>query len=609
MTTDRDQPPSGIPDGHDPKRRRSTAPDPASRSSADRAVERPAEATTPKSAETPPKRAKPGSAEGSAAAGAPSSRAPSTPRSDGIAAERPASAKPPLTRPIPATAAKEAKVGRAGIAATLARVARRAKLEAPAPDPRFAALESDEEIEESWTEQVRREAFRTLPAFLGSLLVHLGLLVVLALVVFRTWESEVMRLDVGFSAPTPEIDDFEMDGFENDSADVPPLYDPEALVIEPPVYELPPLTVRPDAPMIVDPLEAITGSTALSGREVGSKEQLLAEMGGTQGTEDTVKAGLDWLARNQQRDGTWSMQGPFSDGTGLENRSAATGLALLCFLGAGHTHTSGEHQDRVRRGLDALLARQQFDGDFYRRDGDQSEIPNHHLYSHAIGMIVVCELLAMTGDERLREPAIKAVAFSEKYQSPEGGWRYSLGVDADLSVTGWFVIGLQSARMAGIDVKPETWAGIERMLYRVASEDGIRYSYKKNEEPTLSMTAEGVLCRQYLGWKKAEPQMADSVAYLTAHPIDFAAKDYYYWYYATQVMHNVEGEAWATWNQVMREAIPANQTRTGRERGSWEPEGDRYAMSGGGRLYGTTLMILTLESYYRHLPLYRYRTE
>ncbi len=441
MTTDRDQHSPGSPDGNDRQRRGSSSDDKSSAKGNERPSVPPPVPISSKGG-TPPR--VPSSV-------TPDGKSVSRPRTAGTGAARPpgggsstgdSSTKSPSTRPANPSVRSEGEGRSPSIPSTLARLARRAKREAPTPDPRFAALESGDEDETNWTDEVRREAFRSLPAFLGSLLVHLGLLVVLALVVFRSWDPEVMRLEVGFSAPTPEIDEFEMDGFENDSADAPPLYDPDALVIEPPTYELPPLTVRPDAPMIVDPLEAMIGSTALSGREVGSKEQLLAEMGGTQGTEDAVKAGLDWLARNQQRDGTWSMQGPFGDGTGLENRSAATGLALLCFLGAGHTHTSGEHQDRVRRGLDALLARQQFDGDFYRRDGDQSEIPNHHLYSHAIGMIVVCELLAMTGDERLREPAIKAVAFSEKYQSPEGGWRYSLGVDADLSVTGWFVIGV-----------------------------------------------------------------------------------------------------------------------------------------------------------------------
>ena len=39
-------------------------------------------------------------------------------------------------------------------------------------------------------------------------------------------------------------------------------------------------------------------------------------------------------------------------------------------------------------------------------------------------------------------------------------------------------------------------------------------------------------------------------------------------------------------------------------KGSWSPAGDAHA-STGGRVMSTSLAILTLEVYYRHLPLYR----
>lgn len=476
------------------------------------------------------------------------------------------------------------------------------------PDPRLAALETEEE-ETTLIEQIKEEGLRAVPAYLGSLVVHLILLIALGLIVLPQLTKERLNLEFGFSEPTPEIAEFEIDGSDSVDTSPPPLFDATMLDVEIPQPDVPPLTVRPEGVTVDDPIANITLRTAISGRGDSDRERLLQELGGTPGTQDAVREGLEWLKRNQQRDGLWQLTGPYADGTNLENRSAATALALLCFLGAGHTHQSGEYQDVVRKGLLALLERQQFDGDFYRIDGTQIEIANHHLYTHAQGMIVVCEALAMTGDESLVEPATKAVQFAEKYQTPEGGWRYTLGVDADLSVTGWFVLGLQSAKMAGIPVQEKTWEGIDRFLYRVEHEDHIRFVYKRNDEPTLAMTAEGVLCRQYLGWKRDEPQLNDAVAYLGANPINFDAKDYYYWYYASQVMRNMEGDAWKQWNEVMREEIPKNQVRDGRERGSWEPFGDRYSMSGGGRMYSTCLMILTLEVYYRHLPIYRYKLD
>jgi hypothetical protein len=78
----------------------------------------------------------------------------------------------------------------------------------------------------------------------------------------------------------------------------------------------------------------------------------------------------------------------------------------------------------------------------------------------------------------------------------------------------------------------------------------------------------------------------------------------YYWYYATQVCHHLEGRHWRAWNDVMRTVLPAHQEQDGKERGSWDPDGDAWGNSGG-RLYVTCLSIYMLEVYYRHLPIYQ----
>jgi hypothetical protein len=83
----------------------------------------------------------------------------------------------------------------------------------------------------------------------------------------------------------------------------------------------------------------------------------------------------------------------------------------------------------------------------------------------------------------------------------------------------------------------------------------------------------------------------------------------YYYYYATQVMHHFGGEAWEKWNPKMRDTLIARQDKgTDRahphQKGSWPAAGDAYG-DYGGRLMVTSLSLLTLEVYYRHLPLYR----
>lgn len=342
---------------------------------------------------------------------------------------------------------------------------------------------------------------------------------------------------------------------------------------------------------------------SLTGRDKGMQQKLLDAYGGTGATQQAVMEGLRWLARNQGRKGLWSMQGKYSDGGSHENPDAATGLALIAFQGAGYT-SKGDRDDPftdvVTRAWKSLLKRQKDDGDFFNTGRGHA-----HLYTHAICTIALCELYGMTQASEYREPAQRAVDFCVKNQSKEGGWRYFPGTGSDLSVTGWFVMALQSARMAGLDVPPQTLARVSDYLSSCSREDGVFYAYQPASGATKSMTAEGLLCRQYLGWKQTDDRLQTGGNYIIRNLPEWDSdRDSYYWYYATQVCHHLEGQHWRTWNSVMRTLLPSTQEQEGKERGSWDPKGDAWANEGG-RLYVTCLSIYMLEVYYRHLPIYQ----
>jgi hypothetical protein len=118
------------------------------------------------------------------------------------------------------------------------------------------------------------------------------------------------------------------------------------------------------------------------------------------------------------------------------------------------------------------------------------------------------------------------------------------------------------------------------------------------------MTAEGILCRMYLGWNTTDQRIVRGCDYLASRPIssELEKRDYYYWYYATNSLHHAGGAAWFKWNEVMRDTLPSLQIQAGRERGSWPPQGDPHG-DAGGRLYATVMAVLCLEAYYRHMPL------
>jgi hypothetical protein len=336
------------------------------------------------------------------------------------------------------------------------------------------------------------------------------------------------------------------------------------------------------------------------------KQSLLRAYGGTSGTEKAVTEALRWLARNQQSNGMWSLSGPYADGANPDNPDAATAMALLAFQGAGYTPNSDRKDPFapvVTRAWKAFLKRQDKDGNFFQQGSSHGR-----LYTQALCTIALCELYGMTDDSMYRAPAQNAINYCVSVQSPEGGWRYVQGTDSDTSVTGWFVMALQSARMAGLDVPTESLSRVGKFLDTVSIDSGAKYSYTPGQGQRLSMTAEGLLCRQYLGWKHNDPRLKRGIEELLKNVPESAEgkRESYYWYYASQVCHHMEGDAWRTWNAALREVVPATQIQDGRERGSWDPKLDAgIGVSGGGRLFVTCLHTYMLEVYYRHLPLYQ----
>ncbi|MBR5710364.1 MAG: hypothetical protein IKX40_06370, partial [Thermoguttaceae bacterium] len=117
-------------------------------------------------------------------------------------------------------------------------------------------------------------------------------------------------------------------------------------------------------------------------------------------------------------------------------------------------------------------------------------------------------------------------------------------------------------------------------------------------------TAVGLFGRMFFGWRRTEDALDKGTSYLNDWgPSD---KDIYYNYYATLVLRHYEGPRWRTWNPKMRDYLISTQAQTGHESGSWFFPGEHN--EAGGRLYVTALCAMTLQVYYRYMPLYRPET-
>ncbi|HEX6964031.1 MAG TPA: prenyltransferase/squalene oxidase repeat-containing protein [Lacipirellula sp.] len=510
-------------------------------------------------------------------------------------------APPPLPVAVPVPAARTAS----GAEPAASRVSRDAPAErakhAPAPHPAPASTAP-------LPPQADHDYLEAAPAWLISAIVHMLLVIILGLWLVAT--EQVPEFVLSLSVADDGGEDFntgELDmAIDLDEPILPP-----GDAMQPLEMNSPDTTSTAVATEVVPELGLETADAppiqlALSGRGAGMKDSLLRAYGGTAATESAVTEALKWLARNQQSDSLWSLTGKYADGANSENHDAATAMALLAFQGAGYTPMS-DHNDPftrvVTRGWNAFRKRQKKDGSFF-----QEGSADGRMYTNALATIALCELYGMTKDTEYRDDAQRAIDYCIKTQSPEGGWRYQPGFDSDTSVTGWFVMALQSARMAGLEVDSPALGRINDFLDTVAQDGGAQYSYVPGQGKKLSMTAEGLLCRQYLGWSRSNPSLVRGVEVLTSNLPQYGDNrtHVYYWYYAAQVCHHMEGPAWRRWNGAMREVIPALQVRDGKERGSWDPTLDETTgVAGGGRLFVTCLATYCLEVYYRHLPLYQ----
>jgi hypothetical protein len=350
--------------------------------------------------------------------------------------------------------------------------------------------------------------------------------------------------------------------------------------------------------------------------------------GGTKVTERAVGGALNWLARHQNPNGSWSnghfrsrcRDGVCSGEGGIDSVYGGTALGLLPFLAAGQTHKEkGIYQAQVAKAVKWLIENQKPGGELF--DG------SYAMYEHGLASIALCEIYGMTGDPQVRDAAQKAVDFIKRAQNREGGWRYMPGVeDGDTSIFAWQMMAYKSALMADLQVDQASmkkgydwlmkWAHagtrdrtmLGQFAYRPTRGPG---SDGGDPVPTSSMTAAGLLIVQYMGAARTDPVLEGGIKHLMANLPDNKDRNIYYWYYAAQVMHNMSGPDWDAWNRRMRRVLVESQVKTGCASGSWDPEKPEPDAWGkqGGRLMITSLAALTLEVYYRYLPLYRVEDE
>jgi hypothetical protein len=297
-----------------------------------------------------------------------------------------------------------------------------------------------------------------------------------------------------------------------------------------------------------------------------------------------VDRALEYLAEKQKPDGSW------------HNNHAVNALALLAFMGRGHTPGRGPYRDVLERGKKFMLASAQPTG----------FVAFGTMYEHGLATLALAEMYGMDADPDLEAKLRKAVDLIVKCQSPAGGWRYAPAPnDQDLSVTVMQIVALRAANNAEVPVPAQT---IEKAIAYVRSvadpNGGFGYSSVSRGPQT---SAAGLLSLQLCGAYN-DPTIPKALDYISQLPVVWGAGGvqyfYYFHYYAIQAQFQAGGKHWNDWHPKVRELLLSKQNQDG----SWDvPPGTAEAENvvGPNKVYWTAMASLVLEIYMHYLPAYQ----
>jgi hypothetical protein len=340
--------------------------------------------------------------------------------------------------------------------------------------------------------------------------------------------------------------------------------------------------------------------------------------------ETGVDKGLAWLAGQQQSDGRF----PSADTA----QPAVTAMAVMAFLSRGHIPDQGPYGRQISQAIDFVLSTQQRRGYFSLLPVTPAQ--QQHLssaqtvhYNHAIAGLMLGEVYGMTSGGRSRriEAAIsKALLYhrevqtrQKQMQSDIGGWRYgypdSPKASSDLSVTGWALMFLRSARNAEFNVPKQHFdEGLDfvQRCYEpdlAQHEKGV-FRYRPlesapNESPqiTLANTASAMLTL-ILGGRHEHAGVAVGIRWFQSREYPRPWQNNYFYlatYYSSQALAQAGGQVWEqVFPQIARNLLEEQSSD-----GSW-PVG-QGSESHFGPVYTTSLAVLALTPAYQLLPIYQ----
>jgi hypothetical protein len=339
-----------------------------------------------------------------------------------------------------------------------------------------------------------------------------------------------------------------------------------------------------------------------------------------------VDRALNWMAAQQQEDGSFP-----SLETG---QPAVTSLCMMAFISHGHSPGNGEFGQRLERATDFVLSCQKESGilaNVYSDGAEISRAVNGHIgtctaYDHAISSLLLAELYGSSEPQRAKrmEGAIKkALAatlamqrWPKDKEADKGGWRYIDDrdeSDSDLSLTGWSLMFLRSARNAGFDVPKQAIDDAVAYIRRCYSKKYGTFEYwvDRMDGRTRGMAGAGILALAHAGYHNSEEAKSTGAWILkqsfenynrsVQNPNTKVVDRYHYSLFnCCQGMYQLGGKYWQEFFPRIVPVLLANQQPDG----SWPADSYRVDARFGSS-YTTALVVITLGAPNQLLPIFQ----
>jgi len=360
--------------------------------------------------------------------------------------------------------------------------------------------------------------------------------------------------------------------------------------------------------------------------------------------EGSVDRALAWLATQQEADGSYR--------TLAQGQPAITGLCVLAYLSRGHQPGFGPYGAQLDRAIDFVISCQKPDGLFsydapaaddgnglMGGGGRRGAVPRGAMagtYNHAIAGLMLGEVFGHADAQRTKEikqAMDKALQFTRALQTrskaaPEdkGGWRYLqaqfMGADSDLSVTGWHLMFLRSARNAEFNVPQRYIDDAMSFVHRCWVEDDGLFHYTAQGSQSFYYTRGlmgSAIVSLALAGQHQSPQALAAGDWLLAHPFQNYGERIgtgndrflYSTYYCSQAAAQLGGRYWKGIYPPIAEVLvksqeadgsfPVDSGMGGGFRGGGRGGGDAMY----GQVYSTALAVLSLTPAYQLLPVYQ----